>query len=1207
MAITNTLRARLEVLGGKELVDLFDKIGDSAKKGFDKVDKEASQATREVKKLEKELKALDKIAKDIRAKIRIDKDRVPTAQEASSLALADDIDRRTSAIRRQMAALDDVAALTRGDGARILGTQGEKDLLSVRETTKAIDDLVGDGRRDGLFGDIIPDADLDRILAASERIRAENDRFFSGLADRIEAVDKAESERASKAQAKRDADATPDPDVEAKKQAAEEARRKREEEREERIRQAQERRAEQAARDAKRDQDYRDNLIRERQRIDDEIKRAREKLRQDLEENRRRLQRDIDAQRTRIDAERTAINDQLIRERQAFRDQMARARADHTDELDRVNRRNAAEMARLRTEHDARLRRDRADFLRTLGAERTRFRAQIGRDRAQFTTDLAAERASHASTLARERADFTSQQMRDRLANTAALNAARTQHRADLARERTRHSSELGAERTRFTSQLAAERAAFTRTLTADRARITQLNRDLADLRRAFDGINRSGGGFSRAAPRMGSIARGLGRTFSDAARDVGRFGAALKQLEYAVGNTALRGAIGGLLGVIGGGLAALGGAAALAGISAIAVLGSFNAQRLEKAAQSVGQALDVFTALKYAAGSKGVNFDDYLAGAAALREAMMGIMNANEDYAKTAEMFRKYQIPLLTSDGKNLASQHTVLTRLADIVKQLPNDNVRIEFLTELGGPELAKLLPMLQDGAAGINAASQRAMDMGVVLTEAQVAEIEPLWATIYDMWQIIIGLSFKLAREIMPSLLPVLEAINKYMIDNQEGITNGLVATFNYLIQVTKDFWALWKDRDNVFEENFGQDITTKWAVSFFYSTAVIVRSLKRVWSTIKEVYELAKPLLTKLADLFGMSGPLEVAITFLVGQLLGLSNLFLSLGKTAYAAARIVGNVLKNLLGPIIRRILMGVAGIIGWPVLLAASIGLVILYWEDVEKVIQWAWDKFKETFPETAAFLEKAFGEAFLKVKTFTKNMVDNFHQRFPQMTVLLDKMREGISLLASKLANFNWSALFSGISEGGMMALERLLDLLERIAPFLTRVVDGLARLGGTVIEGTSALLDMSSDLGKERGELQAEEDMRNRSPQEWEDYVKRFGYENTATYRREQNGSPVSQIFKGFWDAMKASTAQQAVADRQAFQEFLARSEPQSPVSSAMRLPTDAQPANQTPVVVNLSNGDTIVMVTPEDNVAERLNSYSRTQPVGSPSWSR
>ena len=78
MAITNTLRARLEVLGGKELVDIFDRIGDSGKKAFDKVDKEAKEATREVKKLEKELKALDRIARDIRAKIRIDKTGVAT-------------------------------------------------------------------------------------------------------------------------------------------------------------------------------------------------------------------------------------------------------------------------------------------------------------------------------------------------------------------------------------------------------------------------------------------------------------------------------------------------------------------------------------------------------------------------------------------------------------------------------------------------------------------------------------------------------------------------------------------------------------------------------------------------------------------------------------------------------------------------------------------------------------------------------------------------------------------------------------------------------------------------------------------------------------------------------------------------------------------------------------------------------------------------
>ncbi|MFN3506603.1 MAG: hypothetical protein ACK4ZU_03940 [Allorhizobium sp.] len=1183
MAITNTLRARLEVLGGKELVDIFDKIGDSGKKAFDKVDKEAKEATREVKKLEKELKALDRIARDIRAKIRIDKTGVATPQQRASLDLADDIDRRAAAMRRQIAAMDDVMALGPEGGTRILGKQADRDLLTIRDTTRGLDELIANGRRDGVFGDLIPDADLDRIVAAAERIRVENDRFFDNINERARINDEAERTRPP-VRPKKDP-SVPDPEAEAKRQAAEEARIKREQEREQRIKDAQDRRAEQAARDAKRDQDYRDNMVRERKRIDDEITRSREKLRLDLEENRKRLQRDIDAQRTRLDAERTTLNEQMARERQTFRDELTRARTDHTDEVNRLNRRHADAMSRLQRDHNDVLRRERADHLRTMATERARARAQLGRERATFTSDLSRARADHVADLARDRAAFASQLTTERTAFARRMAAEQSSNRSTLLSERAAHARAMAAERGVFARDMANERAMHMRRLTADRAEITRLNNDLQALRRAFAGINRGGRRFAGAAPGIGSMARGLGRAFSDGARGIGRFGAALKQLEYAVGNTALRGAVGGLLGVLGGGLAALGGAAVLGGISAIAVLASFNAQKLENAAAAVGQALDSFTAMKYAAGSSGVNFDDYLAGAQALRTAMIGIMKQDEQFAGAADLFKRGGIPLLTSDGKDLASQFHVLRRMADLIKLMPNDNVRIEFLTNIGGPELAKLLPMLQDGAAGIDNSARRAIELGVVLTKEQVIEMEKLKAQVYDMWQILIGLSYKLAKEIMPSLIPVLESINAWMLKNEDAITNGLVKTFNYLIRVTKDFWALWNDRKNVFDKGFGDGVETKWAVTFVYATAVIIRALQRVWNAITIGYELAKPVLTKIADLFGMSGPLEVALTFLAGQLLGISALMLGMAKVGAAAVGLVANALRNLLLPIASRVLGAVVGIIGWPLLLAAGITALVLYWDDVEKLFTWAWAAFKRTFPNTAALLEDAFGDALAKVKSFTGETLAEFQKRFPGITKLFEDTRDSLDTLWDSIKGFNWGLVFEGISDIGMYMLRNLVESLETLSPILDYFVKNTLQSLATILNSISWFLTSAKEYGKDKGEMGVELDMGE------EEYRSYKAFVGTTALDRIMGGHPIYDLGNG-------ANSIKALTDRASMQ---------SPVSAATELPQNTAPAAMTPVNVNLSNGDTIIMLTPEDNVPERLSSYAATRAAASPGWNR
>lgn len=1175
MAISNTLRARLEVLGGKELIDLFDKIGDSAKKGFDTVDKEAKEATREVKKLERELKALDRIARNIRAKIKIDKSGIATPQQRASLDLADDIDRRSAAMRRQIAAFDDVLALGPDGGARILGSQADRDLLTIRDTARGLDDLIANGRRDGVFGDLIPDADLDRIVAAAERIRVENDRLFENIGERARLNDDAERTRPP-AKPTPDSPATPDPDVEAKRQAAEEARLKREEDREKRIKEAQDRRAEQAAKDAKRDQDYRDNMVRERARIDDEIKRSREKLRLELEENRKRLQSDIDAQRTRIATERTALNDEMARERKTFRDELARARSDHTDEVDRINRKHQAELTQLRTDHNDQLRRDRSDFLRTLGTERARARAQLGRERAAFSADLARSRSDHTADLARERSGFASLLTSERSAFARRLAADQSANRTRLLSERSAHASAMTTERAAFARAMAAERAAHISRLTTDRAEIARLNNDLQALRRAFAGINSGGRRFAGAAPGIGSLARGMGRAFGDAARDLGRFGSALKQLEYAVGKTALRTAIGGLLGVLGAGLAALGGAAVLGGISAIAVLASFNAQKLENAAASVGQALDSFTALKYVAGSSGVNFDDYVSGAQALRAAMIGIMKQEEQFAGASGLFKKYQIPLLTSDGKDLTSQFHVLRRMADLVKAMPNDNIRIEFLTNIGGPELAKLLPMLKDGALGIDQGAQRAIELGVVLTAAQVAEMEKLKAQVYDMWQIIIGLSYKLAAEIMPSLIPVLEAINVWLMTNQDAITNGLVKTFDYLIQVTKDLWKLWNEGSDA-------DVVIGWTATFWYVSEAIVNALSRIWKSIKAGYEFAKPALTALSDYFGMSGPLEVALTILAGQLLGTSALFLAMAKVGVASVAIVANALRNLLLPIARSALAVVVGIIGWPLLLAAGITALVLYWDEVGKLFTWAWAEFKKTFPNTAAFLEEAFGDALAVVKKFTGSMFDNFHERFPELTKLFETTRNALDSLWGSIQNLNWGLVFEGLNETGIYLLNQLTSALETLSPILRYLVENTLGSIRTILEEINNYWTNSKIQGQIDGQIAGELQM---DPAMFKAYAEMLGKGNTAL--EKQYGS----------NPLMMSTVVNGMLDRTSVQ---------SPVSSATQLPANAAPVTRTPVSLQIDTGPTINLYSEDDGIAEQLSNASKTMSSASPGWNR
>ncbi|NKJ77762.1 hypothetical protein [Rhizobium leguminosarum] len=1038
MAIKNTLRARLELLGGKKIVEDFEKFGESAKKAFDRIDREAKKATRDVKELEKELKALDRISRDIRANIKVDKDGNLSKEQKAALAFADQIDNRIATIRKQSQGMEDSLALGGGNALKAISQSADKDLLQVQQSVGEIDNALEHVRKSGGFGGLISDQQLDDLKIAAARLQAGDDRLFANLPDRVAKAEVADEEAYERA-IKRSQRA-----IKKKNEAIGKET--------------------EATWDLKEAQDAA----------------ADDKLRAD----KKARQSEIDLDRREADTER--------RSTEALSD--AKDQASRKDEAAGKRRRKWAESDAITEER-------------------------------RIQQEAAAKERAHQRTL---------QHLKDQSA---------------LAEKLSRRSGLSGQ-----------NRAFAIRNLLDDNA-IRELEKLQAHLSPLENGLGKAGNAikaFDGAGIRLGKTLGTIGKGFGDTLGNVGKFVKAIESLGQALGNVALRTGVATLLGGLAVGLAGLGGAAALGGIAAIGALAAFDITKLKNAADAVGQSIETFSKLRYAASANGVNFDDYNKGLTAMQTIMSGIAKGKDEFKDAAQIFKQFGISVFAAGGKGFADAIDVTRQIQQVFQNLPNSDIKGLFLEALGGPaagDLSLLFPLFDLTQDEFDRLLDKARELGLEVTEQQAAEMKKLRLQFIDMWEGLKGTAYKIAAEIMPQMMPVLDKINAWIVANQGKISQYLIDTFDYLVKVVVDLWKL-------FSEGAGAETQIGWTHTFYRAVMEVIGAFQTLWKVIATGYKAAEEPLRWLGEKLGTGGPLQTAIVLLSGWILGFFTLFASGARMAIAALGVVASAFRGLLWPAIQLILGGIGSILGWPALVVAGVGLVATYWDDIGRLFTMAWQKFKQTFPETAKYLEDAFGPALTTVKNFTSNMLKEFQAKYPRLTQLLLGVKDAARDAWAWAEQFDWSGMFKGLSDASLRMLDWLATLLDRLAPALQWVAKAI----GFVIDANVQAIKAGWDVA---------------AP--------------AVNYVVEANADAImggAEVIGGWFDPTLSAMPESAAN-----------------ASNAEAYETGGGVSGPTSVInLNLGNGDVIETQTRESNIPNRiLSSSSAAQISSAPAWNR
>lgn len=356
------------------------------------------------------------------------------------------------------------------------------------------------------------------------------------------------------------------------------------------------------------------------------------------------------------------------------------------------------------------------------------------------------------------------------------------------------------------------------------------------------------------------------------------------------------------LAGMIGKPFAILGGASGFSIASAVSSYVEL-ADSIDKAAIRAGVGAEALQKLRYAARNSGMASEDMDKALAKLTGEMAKAASGDND--KLAALFRHLGISLKDSQGR-IRSASDVMRNLAQAVQANESPAARMQMLTAAFGDELAvKMIPLLKGGTAGLDAFSKRAEELGLVMSEADVAAANRFGDSLGELKELSKTVSVAIGAKLAPSIQSMIPQMQSVIVKCRD-----LIAT-----NVQEFVEAFAKEMDKIDWERTIQGVFD------------CVRSITSFISAIGGVSTIAKAF----GVLIGVN--LVIKAASFVRALMGMATAVKMLGLAA--AANPIGAVLTVVAG-------------------------LALVLYNNWEPILSWFQDKLETV----SKYLSKIFGGA---------------------------------------------------------------------------------------------------------------------------------------------------------------------------------------------------------------------------------------------------
>lgn len=287
-------------------------------------------------------------------------------------------------------------------------------------------------------------------------------------------------------------------------------------------------------------------------------------------------------------------------------------------------------------------------------------------------------------------------------------------------------------------------------------------------------------------------------------------------------------------------------------------------------ASQKLGMTVENLTSLQFAAKLSNVEAENFNVSMRFLNRNMNEATTGNADAART---FRKLGVSIKDAHGQ-LRPTNDVLLAVASKIKAMPDGAKKTAVAMDIFGRAGADLIPLLNEGAAGIQKLQKRSDELGFTMSTELAKAGDEFNDTLDEMKFGLLGIRNLIGAQLMPVLLPLIKTFIQWIVVNRQLISSKL----NYFLRTFLEF-AQGAFRILSALVRIVSALTTMFGG--FESTMSIITNLLLIFAGAKMLYMIGSLTVSLfgLASAFTAANIAALAVPIAIGAAVALAVLLL----------------------------------------------------------------------------------------------------------------------------------------------------------------------------------------------------------------------------------------------------------------------------------------------------------------------------------------
>lgn len=310
-----------------------------------------------------------------------------------------------------------------------------------------------------------------------------------------------------------------------------------------------------------------------------------------------------------------------------------------------------------------------------------------------------------------------------------------------------------------------------------------------------------------------------------------------------------------GRLATTGAAVAAAGFASAAAAATAAAVAVVKVASAIDKTAKSasrLGMSVGEFAQLEYAAQLSGVSVEKLTTAMTALNRNMAAAGDTTA--SKTFELLG---VSVRDASGA-LRDNNDVLADFADKISQYEDGAAKAALVTNVFGRGSADLIPMLNEGAAGMQAMADEARDLGAVMSGRLGKSSEALMTNVDRLKTAFWGVMVQVGEKLIPVFADWTSSLMDWIKEGRvvDTVANAIIGTVKVLSGVVVILTAEWRKLVEVFSMLLDMATGDLWNGNMTARWQNMQQSLAKINADMRADLEHTQAVLSTTADAVGL---------------------------------------------------------------------------------------------------------------------------------------------------------------------------------------------------------------------------------------------------------------------------------------------------------------------------------------------------------------